>query len=210
MGTHEADEILASLILKHDSQVARTGLYDRHCRMATAIAGRFFRSWDVVEDAVNLAFMKAFTRLATWDPGLKSFPAWFAAVVRNTCKDMLRHQKADRDRFRHLKNVRCGYAMPEYPTADACEFHSEHWWDPEVLGSLRAYLEKIGPDRVRFIVNPPAGRLEDRIRAFQTRDRHTIAEPLEISDTGRRLSRRISNELLLATLCGKLPGGLIQ
>jgi hypothetical protein len=210
MGMLDSDEILATRILREDSQVARTQLYYKHRSMGYAIAGRFFRSPDLVDEAVNIAFWKAFDHLAMWDARRKSFPCWFQSVVKNACRDICRKQKSERDRFRHLKNVRLSYVQPEFFTEGACEFHSERWFNPNVLAFIKGYLGEIGPERVSFITDPMLGRLSPKIRARQTHDRHKIAEQLDLSVEGRELSRRVRNELLLATCCGKLPGGLIQ
>jgi RNA polymerase sigma factor (sigma-70 family) len=210
MGTHDSDEILATRILKEDSQVARTQLYYKHSRLAWAIASRFFRSPDLVDDVVNVSFMKAFTSLAIWNAQRERFPVWFHSIVKHTAIDLCRKRETDRERFRELSGVRCGYLQQDFFTDDPCEFHSERWFDAGVRAFIKGYLGRLGPERIRFLVDPPPGRIPSYIRARQLRDRRELAGQLEIVAAGRELSRRITNELLLATCCGKLPGGLIQ
>ena len=55
MGVHESDEVLVSRYLVARNGDALTDLYYKHHRMPYAIASRFFRSPDAVDNAVSRA-----------------------------------------------------------------------------------------------------------------------------------------------------------
>jgi RNA polymerase sigma-70 factor (ECF subfamily) len=57
-----------------------------------AIASRFFRQRERVEDAAQEVFLKAYTQLASYK-GEGSFEGWLSRIATNTCINVLRSAK---------------------------------------------------------------------------------------------------------------------
>lgn len=57
-----------------------------------AIASKFFRQRDQVEDAAQEAFLKAYTQLSSYE-GRGSFEGWLSRITSNQCINMLRNAK---------------------------------------------------------------------------------------------------------------------
>lgn len=69
-------------------------LFERHRRRVAAVAGRFFRSREQIEDVVQEAFVKAFFALGSYGgEHERSFPAWLARIAINAAYDELRRVK---------------------------------------------------------------------------------------------------------------------
>jgi RNA polymerase sigma-70 factor, ECF subfamily len=79
-------------------------------------AGRFFRRRELVEEAAQEVFLKAFTQLGSYD-GRGSMEGWLTRITTNTCLNLLRSAKR----------------RPEMPLADLTEDESA-WLDEHTAG----------------------------------------------------------------------------
>src|SRR5205085_2114799 len=61
----------------------------RHSPRVFQIASRFFRQRELVEEAAQEAFLKAYTQLASYE-GRGSFEGWLARLTTNLCLNLLR------------------------------------------------------------------------------------------------------------------------
>lgn len=69
-------------------------LFNRHRRRVAAIAGRFFRQREQIEEVVQESFTKAFFALNDFSNQQEaSFAAWIARIAFNACYDELRRFK---------------------------------------------------------------------------------------------------------------------
>ena len=73
-----------------NSRSAQLKLYDKYCQGMFAIALRYVKQTDVAEDVMQEAFIRAFERLADYDPE-KSFGAWLKRITINLAID---HQRS--------------------------------------------------------------------------------------------------------------------
>lgn len=64
----------------------------RHSPRVFGIAGRLFRRREMVEEAAQEVFLKAYTQLASYE-GRGSFEGWLTRIAVNTCLNMLRTAK---------------------------------------------------------------------------------------------------------------------
>jgi RNA polymerase sigma-70 factor (ECF subfamily) len=71
-----------------DERSARA-LVDALTRPLAATAWRYVRDWDEARDLTQETWMKAFSRLDTYEAG-RSFRAWIFAIHRNVCIDHVR------------------------------------------------------------------------------------------------------------------------
>lgn len=93
---------LIQKVRQHD-RLAQMELYDRYCDGMFAVAIQYLGDADEAKDAVQDAFIKAFTRLDQFR-GEVSFGAWLKRIVINTCLDVIKarrnHQSLEEN---HLK-----------------------------------------------------------------------------------------------------------
>lgn len=95
-GEHEAGRTDAALVARarEGDDPAFEELFDRHRRRVAAIAGRFFRRREQIEEVVQESFTKAFFALPEFSNQREaSFAAWLARIAFNVCYDELRRTK---------------------------------------------------------------------------------------------------------------------
>lgn len=84
---------LVDIVLAGDPS-AFEDLFERHKRYVAAIAAKYFRRPELVEEVVQTAFAKAFGDLPRFRGNHdNSFPSWIGRITSNTCLDILRSQK---------------------------------------------------------------------------------------------------------------------
>lgn len=83
-----SEQELVSLA-REGSEQAFEEIVRRHSPRVFQIAGRFFRQRELVEEAAQEAFLKAYTELSTYE-GRGSFEGWLARLTTNLCLNMLR------------------------------------------------------------------------------------------------------------------------
>jgi RNA polymerase sigma-70 factor (ECF subfamily) len=87
------DRQLVDLVLAGD-EFAFEQIFDRHKRMVAAVAARYYRRPEQIEEIIQLSFSKAFVELARFR-GLHelSLASWIARIATNACFDSLRSEK---------------------------------------------------------------------------------------------------------------------
>jgi len=77
-----------------NNRKAQVELYNLYCDAMYTVAKRYLRHDAEAEDAVQDAFIKAFTKLHLFSAEV-SFGAWLKRIVVNTCLDVLKQQKKE-------------------------------------------------------------------------------------------------------------------
>jgi RNA polymerase sigma-70 factor (ECF subfamily) len=85
------DDVLVERILAGDAD-AFEQIVARHSRRVFAIARKFFRSPETVEDIAQETFVKAFSSLSSYRQGA-CFERWLARIAVNNCYDELRRRR---------------------------------------------------------------------------------------------------------------------
>ena len=71
---------------------AQTALYNQYCDGMFVVASRYLKDTAEAEDAMQVAFIKAFKKIEQFK-GDVSFGAWLKRIVINTCLDALKKKK---------------------------------------------------------------------------------------------------------------------
>ncbi len=89
---NEDDDAAAVEQAKQGSRLAKQALYVRHVELALGLAHRLLGGGGDVDDVVQDAFIKAFSRLQQLrDP--TRFRSWFSSIVVNVARRYLRRQR---------------------------------------------------------------------------------------------------------------------
>lgn len=88
-----SDAELAQQALAGSQEAYRT-LVSRYASTAISLATRLVRDRALAEDLTQDAFVRAFSRLASYDPQ-RRFSAWFFQVLHNVAIDYLRRRRLD-------------------------------------------------------------------------------------------------------------------
>ncbi|MFN2501765.1 MAG: RNA polymerase sigma factor, partial [Pyrinomonadaceae bacterium] len=87
------DNQLVDLVLAGDSYAFEL-LFDRHKRLVTIVASRYFRRPEEIEEIIQISFAKAYLDLAKFRGRYdRSLSTWLARITSNACFDALRSQK---------------------------------------------------------------------------------------------------------------------
>jgi RNA polymerase sigma-70 factor, ECF subfamily len=86
-----ADTELANLTTKGD-EAAFAEIVRRYSPRVFSFSGRFFRRYDLIEEAAQEVFMKAFTQLKNYE-GRGSLEGWLTRITVTTCINILRATK---------------------------------------------------------------------------------------------------------------------
>lgn len=78
---------------KRNNRKAQLQLYNNYCNGMFIVAKRYLKNDAEAEDAVQEAFIKAFTKLGQFNSDV-SFGAWLKRIVINKCLDVLKAKKA--------------------------------------------------------------------------------------------------------------------
>jgi RNA polymerase sigma-70 factor (ECF subfamily) len=89
----------------------------RHSPRVFRVASRFFRQRELVEDAAQETFLKAYTQLSSYG-GHGSFEGWLARITTNQCINMLRSARR----------------RPESPVSDLSE-DEDQWLEKRLAHS---------------------------------------------------------------------------
>jgi RNA polymerase sigma-70 factor (ECF subfamily) len=88
-----SDKQLAELVLAGD-ETAFEELFDRHKRLVAAIAARYFRRPELVEEMIQISFSKVYFELPNFRGAHElSLAGWLSRITRNACIDALRSSK---------------------------------------------------------------------------------------------------------------------
>lgn len=103
----KSDAQLVELVLSGD-EAAFENLFDRYKRLVAAIAGRYFRQPEQIEEIIQISFTKVYFDLKTFRGDHNfSFPSWIGKITTNACLDRLRAQK------RKPENLWCEFSEAE-------------------------------------------------------------------------------------------------
>lgn len=107
------DRQLVDLVLAGD-EFAFEQIFDRHKRMVAAIAARYFRRPEQIEEIIQQSFAKSYVELARFR-GLHelSLASWISRITTNACFDTLRTEK------RKPENLCCDLTDGEIETLAA-------------------------------------------------------------------------------------------
>ncbi|HEV2122816.1 MAG TPA: sigma-70 family RNA polymerase sigma factor [Chloroflexota bacterium] len=86
-----ADEALLEAARLHDTAALAT-LYDRHHRVAMAVAFRLLRNQQLAEDVVQDAFLAVWRQGSTYQMGRGSVRNWLLSIVHHRAVDRLRRR----------------------------------------------------------------------------------------------------------------------
>lgn len=79
---------------KEHNPKAQLALYKQYCDGMFIVAQRYMKDIAAAEDAMQDAFIKAFTKLHQYE-GDVTFGAWLKRIVVNTCLDAIKAKKID-------------------------------------------------------------------------------------------------------------------
>ncbi|MFL6273997.1 MAG: RNA polymerase sigma factor [Blastocatellia bacterium] len=79
-------------LARQGSEAAFEEIVRRHSPRVFQIASRFFRRREMVEEAAQEAFLKAYTELSSYE-GRGSFEGWLARLTTNVCLNLLRSSR---------------------------------------------------------------------------------------------------------------------
>ncbi len=85
------DSELVNRAVKND-ETAFAEIMRRFSPRVFRFAGRFFRSYSLIEEAAQEVFLKAFVQLKNFE-GRGSFEGWLTRITVNTCINLLRNDK---------------------------------------------------------------------------------------------------------------------
>ncbi len=117
------DEVLMARS-QHGDTDAFGRLYDRHARLTTGLARRICGP-DLAEDAVQGAFLSAWSARATYSSQSGSFRSWICRIARNRALDLLRANRVHESRR----------------SDDANAFRRHEALDPQPLGAPSQAVE---------------------------------------------------------------------
>jgi RNA polymerase sigma-70 factor (ECF subfamily) len=88
------DELVRDVLAENEAAFAL--LFDRHRRLVTRLAYRFFYHREQVEDIVQESFAAAYFALSDYRGGQeRSFMAWLSRITVRTCYDALRRSSRE-------------------------------------------------------------------------------------------------------------------
>jgi RNA polymerase sigma-70 factor (ECF subfamily) len=167
------------------SQTAYRTLVARYASSAVNMAARLVNDRAVAEELAQDAFVKAFARLATYDPE-RRFSAWFFRVLHNVAVDYLRRKRVDTVSLDALQQD--GYQGPA--TQDATSSPDEELERRalaaalgDALSRLRAeyrevvvlrYQQDLTVEEIAEVLQRPAGT----VKTFLHRARKELAATL--------------------------------
>ena len=85
----QASDLELARLSRGGDESAFSEIVRRHGPRVFRTASRFFRRRELVEEAAQETFLKAFTELASFE-GRGSFEGWLTRVATNTCLNLLR------------------------------------------------------------------------------------------------------------------------
>ena len=110
---------------------------------AHALATQMLGNRDDAADAVQDALRSALERGGSYDPGRGAYRAWFLAIVRNRCIDVLRSRAARRE-------VALGDA--DWPAAEAADDPERALARSELKSRLRAAIATLAPEHREIVI----------------------------------------------------------
>lgn len=140
----EADDTLVIRILNGDA-VAFTVLVERYKRPVYTLAYRLLGNGADAEDAAQETFVRAYTRLNSYQPGSR-FGSWLLAITSHWCIDCLRRKRAlsleaVSEARGDLGTPASAEEQPETVTLHRERQHEVRTWLAQLPAPYRAVLE---------------------------------------------------------------------
>ena len=167
-----SDAELARLALA-GSQAAYNALVERYASSAVGIAARLVSDRTIAEELAQEAFVRAFSRLDTYDQQRK-FSSWFFQILRNVTIDYLRRRRVDTVSLDGL--LSSGQAEPHDSQGHSPEDEAERRALADALtvaiSQLRQefrevvvlkYVEGLSVDDIAGILNVPEGTVKTHL-----------------------------------------------
>ena len=176
------DELVARV--REGDHEAFAALVDRHKRQVYGLAYRMLGDRSDAEDAAQEAFVRAYTRLATYQPDGR-FGAWLLAIASHRCIDVLR------SRGRRAPTITLGRVAESDRFISQTDEPEESAVRGAVCDDVRRWLAAL----------PPAYRLVLTLRYFHEQSYNEIAATLgePVSTVRMRLFRARGMILAMAT-----------
>lgn len=144
---------------------AQLKLYNRYCDGMFIVASRFLKNPAEAEDAMQEAFVKAFTRLHQYS-GEVTFGAWLKRIVINKCLDSLKAKKLE-------------YVALNEQLLEKVEDDDAQGWqidDGIGIGEVKAEIQEL-PEKYRYPL---------MLYLIEGYDHQEISEILKISQVASR------------------------
>jgi RNA polymerase sigma-70 factor (ECF subfamily) len=150
---------------KQNNRKAQLQLYNQYCDGMYIVAKRFLKDTQDAEDAVQEAFIKAFTKLHQFEAEV-TFGAWLKRIVVNTCIDYL---KSEKQRLVDLEEVH----LKVVDTA-----HDDKWLvdDAITLQDVKQAIDDL-PDKYQYVL---------MLYLIEGYDHQEISEILNITEVASR------------------------
>ena len=107
---------------KANNRKAQLALYNQYCDGMYIVANRYLKDRAAAEDAMQVAFIKAFKKLEQFK-GDVTFGAWLKRIVINTCLDVIKAKKAQfhslEEETLHIVDDNDDWEVPDETTIDA-------------------------------------------------------------------------------------------
>lgn len=123
-----------------NNRKAQLQVYKRYCEAMYSIAFRFLKHTAEAEDAVQEAFIKAFSKLHQYH-GEVTFGAWLKRIVINTCIDCLKSKK---ERVLTLEETHLKVVDDSYQDQWLTE-------DTVTVAMVKATIDRL-PDKYKYVV----------------------------------------------------------
>ncbi|MCT8341174.1 RNA polymerase sigma factor [Flavobacteriaceae bacterium TK19130] len=107
---------------KANNRKAQLALYNQYCDGMYIVASRYLKDRAAAEDAMQVAFIKAFKKLEQFK-GDVTFGAWLKRIVINTCLDVIKAKKAQfqslEEETLHIVEENDDWEVPDETTIEA-------------------------------------------------------------------------------------------
>lgn len=161
---------------KQNNRKAQMALYRQYCEGMFVIANRYMKDTAAAEDAMQDAFIKAFSKIHQYK-GDVTFGAWLKRIVINTCLDQIKARKVDM------------YAINEEVLAQA----DEDDWQVDDETSVEEIMQAIDelPQQYKVVV---------KMFLLEGYDHAEISDVLGISESASRTNLYRGKQKLQQTL----------
>ncbi|MBV7267929.1 RNA polymerase sigma factor [Winogradskyella sp. WHY3] len=170
---------------KQNDRQAQMQLYNQYCDGMLIVAMRFLKDTMEAEDAVQEAFIKAFSKLEQYKAEV-SFGAWLKRIVVNKCIDVL---KSKRQRLIELEDHHLNVVDADYESEWLVD-------DGITIDLVKEAIEQL-PEKYKYVVI---------LYLIEGYDHKEISEILNISEVASRTQLSRGKQKLQTALKTKKNG----